>query len=343
MDSDDATGQAFEELEERWRTFWRASPSYNKEAVEKSNSAEVGEKFWVDVVLRNPLDTEVSLKDVTIRVREVGGQAADVSVPEGVELEKKPEISLAPKELRTVSRLRLHYVYVLPPHDTRESILGLFLHSRFACCVSGDDQHILRFSGLLPMEETLGVRGRRLNDTAAQRETATYASDVLMRVDVRKSGGRLNAELSATNEPMPALGVGEIRKLSVRITNVGSTGVRDLWAVFGESENAGLVWLDVAESSEGKQTSCSDPHSGVLTGRLAAFLADDLDSRAISPLITTPNSLSCPLPTHVPLEQIHGSELEPSQSFEIPLCLQAHLAKPLEVAILFVFRQVRSF
>lgn len=45
LDSDAATASALEDLEERWHGFWRASPSYNKETLEKSNSAKVGEKF----------------------------------------------------------------------------------------------------------------------------------------------------------------------------------------------------------------------------------------------------------------------------------------------------------
>ncbi|KAG8880663.1 hypothetical protein FRB97_000617 [Tulasnella sp. 331] len=297
VDSDAATSQALEDLEERWQSFWRASPSYNKEAVEKSNSAEVGEKFWVDVVLRNPLDTEVFLKDVTICVREVGGKVADVGVPNGVETETKPEITLASKELRTVSFF-----------IRASRVVSLEMTS---ICFG--------FLGLLPMEEPLGVRGRRLNDTAAQREAPVYASDVLMRVDVRRSGGRLHAEIS-TDQPVQPLGVGEVRNLSVRITNVGSTGVQDLWVVFGESQNAGLVWLDMDRTNE----------------------CDGVKSTALSPLFTTPNSLSSPPPTHVPLERMHGSELEPTQYFEIPLCLHPHLSKPLEVAILFVFRQDTS-
>lgn len=103
VDSDAATSQVLEELEERWKSFWRASPKQRKEALEKSNSAEVGEKFWVDVVLRNPLDTEISLTDVTLCVREVG-RSDDSDAPDGIEVESIPEISLNAKELRTVSR-----------------------------------------------------------------------------------------------------------------------------------------------------------------------------------------------------------------------------------------------
>ncbi|KAG8986225.1 hypothetical protein FRB93_005483 [Tulasnella sp. JGI-2019a] len=293
VDSDVATGQALEDLEERWQTFWRASSSYNKEALEKSNSAEVGEKFWVDVVLRNPLDTEISLKDVTIRVKEVGViNCNHADAPEGIEMEMKKEISLAAKELQTFSFF-----------IRASRVVSLELTS-----IS------FNFLGLLPMEETLGVRGRRLNDTAAQRETPAYASDVLMRIDVRKSGGRLHAELSSSaDHPATVLGVGEIKELTVRITNAGSTVVRDLWAVFGESENTGLVWLDTG-----------DP---------------DSDEDGLPSLITTPNSLLAPLPSHVPLERMHGSELGPDQSFDLPLYVQAHVAKPFDVAILFVFRQ----
>lgn len=100
VDSDEATEDALEILQDRWRTFWRTVPGNNKEPLEQSGSGEVGERFWVDVVLRNPLDTDLFLSDVTLKLREVG--KGDES-PEGVEVEVVPQISLNAKEQRTVS------------------------------------------------------------------------------------------------------------------------------------------------------------------------------------------------------------------------------------------------
>lgn len=102
VDLNERTQGTLEELEERWRTFWRAAPNNNKERLEKSGSGEVGEKLWVDIVVKNPLDTELTLSDATILVKEIGQSEGGDAIPEGVEIEVVPEISLGSKERRTV-------------------------------------------------------------------------------------------------------------------------------------------------------------------------------------------------------------------------------------------------
>jgi trafficking protein particle complex subunit 8 len=61
----------------------------------------ISEKFWVDLVLRNPLDSEVNLSNLTVVV-EVS-QAAYADPPDTfVELEIISDVILGARETRTV-------------------------------------------------------------------------------------------------------------------------------------------------------------------------------------------------------------------------------------------------
>lgn len=90
----------------------------------------------------------------------------------------------------------------------------------------------------MPVRESLGIRGRRLNDTMAQQRSVTHASDMFMRVDIKQSGGRLKVRVPRLPS---SLGLGELRSLSILVTNMGTTDISELWAVFGESSNGGCI------------------------------------------------------------------------------------------------------
>ncbi|KAG8910809.1 hypothetical protein FRC00_007502 [Tulasnella sp. 408] len=291
VDLNERTQGTLEELEERWRTFWRAAPDNNKERLEKSGSGEVGEKLWVDIVVKNPLDTELTLSDATILVKEIGQSEGGDEIPEGVEIEVVPEISLGSKERRTVS---------------------------FSICssrvVSLEVTHFsFKFHSLMPVRESLGIRGRRLNDTVAQQRSVTYASDVYMRIDVKQSGGRLKVRVPRLPS---SLGLGELRNLSILVMNTGTTDITELWAVLGESANGGCI-LPAIDST--KQT--EQPPS----------------------IVSSNNCLLSPEPIRIPLDRVHSSaSLRPGESFELPLLIQAHQLAPFELATLLVFRQDAS-
>jgi trafficking protein particle complex subunit 8 len=57
------------------------------------------ERFWVDVVLRNPLDAEVNLSNVTLVIKEDGSLASGESAVVDVEV---VDIVLSARETRTV-------------------------------------------------------------------------------------------------------------------------------------------------------------------------------------------------------------------------------------------------
>lgn len=69
----------------------------------------VTETFFVDLVLRNPLDVEVNLSNVTIVVEESRSDDPSTSKP-FLDVEVVEDIVLAPRESRTV---RLHYQFLL--------------------------------------------------------------------------------------------------------------------------------------------------------------------------------------------------------------------------------------
>ena len=60
------------------------------------------EIFWVDLVVKNPLDVEVALSALTIRVRD--GTSPD-AVPDFVEVERIDDVILGARDTRTVTIL----------------------------------------------------------------------------------------------------------------------------------------------------------------------------------------------------------------------------------------------
>ena len=61
------------------------------------------ETIWGDFVLKNPLQVDVELTDLTVVVKEVGKTQTDDDQEGLVEVEEIDKISLAPGEQRTVS------------------------------------------------------------------------------------------------------------------------------------------------------------------------------------------------------------------------------------------------
>ena len=62
------------------------------------------EIFWVDLVVKNPLDVEVALSALTIRVRDGTSPDAD-TVPDFVEVERIDDVILGARDTRTVTIL----------------------------------------------------------------------------------------------------------------------------------------------------------------------------------------------------------------------------------------------
>ncbi|KAG8754518.1 hypothetical protein FRC12_011167 [Ceratobasidium sp. 428] len=162
--------------------------------------------FWVELSMHNPLDAEVTLSDLTLKV---DAQGVDVTV------ESLSEVVLRPKETRL-----LH--------------MGLTAQTPGTLTVT----HITyTFLSLLPTTEPLTWRGTRLHATPQQRQGKIYAPDRTVRIEVLPRGARLEVELAEADSRVMCLG--ELRNAVMRVENPlvgGNAGVvRDVWIVMGEA------------------------------------------------------------------------------------------------------------
>lgn len=107
------------------------------------------------------------------------------------------------------------------------------------------------FLSLLPVTESLAVRGRRLHDTPHQRQNKVYAPDILLKVEVEDSGYRLHT--SFVDNRHLSLFQGECKHMDVRIHNSGKRSIDELWIV---SDSTAEVWVD-SGTPDGEGRSCS--------------------------------------------------------------------------------------
>ncbi|KAI6031618.1 ER-golgi trafficking TRAPP I complex 85 kDa subunit-domain-containing protein [Pisolithus microcarpus] len=200
----------WERMEETWRSFWKPR---GKEALEKSGKAVVGDSFWVEVVLYNPLDAEVTLANVTLIVEAQGHDCDWLS--RNVQVESIDEIALHAKENHPISlALRVSEASTIVITDLRYEFLGL-----------------------LPTKESLARRGRRLQDTLQQRLTPTYAPDIFIKAEIVDDNLELDVSF-ATTEPLVLL-EGEYRWVDMRLSNIGSRAISEVWLLAGPEDQIG--------------------------------------------------------------------------------------------------------
>lgn len=120
-----------------------------------------------------------------------------------------------------------------------------------------------KFFASIPCSEPLGTRGRRLNDTAAQRLDKTYAPDVFVEVETEECRQRLDASFVEDNQV--ALIQGERKRLELWINNTGVEDVNEVWMVSGP-EN--VVWIaKPADDEQGGETSAIEANEANLLFR----------------------------------------------------------------------------
>jgi trafficking protein particle complex subunit 8 len=160
---------------------------------------------------------------------------------------------------------------------------------------------------LLPCSEALSYRGRRLNDTTAQRQTPTYAPDVELKVDVAEASNKLLIKFS--NDDPLVLVEGEVKPLRLWFTNAGPKAVREVWVVTSPEDH---LWIGTSLSNEVTTTFDETFHSN--------------------------NSLSPELPRKVLL----GSNgfLLPGDSVELSVYLHAMDLGDQELCLLILYREV---
>lgn len=101
------------------------------------------------------------------------------------------------------------------------------------------------FLSLLPSSESLTSRGRRLHDTAAQRQKATYAPDVLIKVEVAEATHKLLVNF--IDDQRLVLAQGENKPMRLWFSNMGTNPVREVWMVAGPEDE---IWIGGDQESD---------------------------------------------------------------------------------------------
>ncbi|THH11203.1 hypothetical protein EW145_g824 [Phellinidium pouzarii] len=269
----------WEEREQQWRNFWRTKGS---QILESGRKAYVNECFWVDVTLSNPLNVAVTLDNLTLYVdngRDEEGLKNDV------EVEIIDEIYLNGKELRTIS---------------------IAVKSRSPCMLT-ISRISYAFLGLLPASESLAVRGRRLQDTALQRQKKIYAPDVHPKVQVETGQCRLAASITGAQSYI--LACGEQVRMSLQIENIGSEIVGDILLVHGQTDE---IWLEDGQNLSGNSFE----------------------------VITSVNCIRPPSPVHIPLKSLIGApSLRPGETVNAPFVFHAAELGTVGLHFMLVFRE----
>lgn len=194
--------------------------------------------FWVDVTLKNPLNVAVTLTGLTLSYE---SEKVSLGEQDRVEIEVIDEVYLNAKELRTV---RLPLDLSMKAKLTMYKV-SIEVKARCPCTISFP---LLSYSflDLLPTTESLAVRGRRLQDTALQRQTKMYAPDIIPKVDIEARKYRLAARFMDSGPY--TLATGEVIGMALRIENIGAGPIGQIWLVYGPMDE---LWVGDAEDHPG--------------------------------------------------------------------------------------------
>lgn len=165
-----------------------------------AQTVALGETFWVNIELANPLNTAVTITAFSVAFRDENGEEvkSNVATVEVVEL-----VELGPLVQRMVS---LAVVATQPCQLTCTSVRYLF-------------------EGKVAFQESLLQKGRRLNETKAQRTSVEpqYTPNDSLTVVVENPMPRLEATVKT---PVPSLGLGEEVEAVIVLENKGRVGLR---------------------------------------------------------------------------------------------------------------------
>ncbi|KAH8120206.1 ER-golgi trafficking TRAPP I complex 85 kDa subunit-domain-containing protein [Phellopilus nigrolimitatus] len=271
--------EKWEEREQQWRDFWKPR---GKHSLEAGGKAFVDEIFWVDITLSNPLNVAITLTDLTLIVD--NGKNEEGS-KDDVEVEVIDEIYLNAKELRNIP---------------------IAIKSRSPCSFK-ISRISYEFLGLLPASESLAVRGRRLQESALQRQSKMYAPDVLLKVQVEAAEHRLAAAFTDT-QPRN-LAHGEQATMSLQIENNGLRDIGEIWLVHGPSDE---IWLGENQNISGNSFET----------------------------ITSSNCIRSPSPISVPLQSLLGTPtLQPEETVDVPFVLHAAGTGFLDLHFMIIYRE----
>lgn len=276
------------------------------------------EPFWLSVTFQNPISAEITLTNVKPAIAGMNGAALaeDSSSSSSLEIETLPQITLPPKGQVVVS-------FRITSHSTANSTLSFTSIS-------------FNFLSLLPCTESLATKGKRLNDTPAQRLGAVYAPDVLVQIDVREAGARLASRFiapfemtdddddeddtktmrsgivgnSGTNQTnfeayQEEISVfdGEIRAETLVVKNIGIRAVSDAWLILPTD---GSVWIG-SDDEEDAENSNEVLHQ----------------------------SMKAPSPHH-----LSNLTLQPGETIDVPVVMRHTGEGASTISVLVVFRDV---
>ncbi|KJA29295.1 hypothetical protein HYPSUDRAFT_176107 [Hypholoma sublateritium FD-334 SS-4] len=271
--------------QDAWTTFSKGQGS--KATIAPSGKVSTDELFWMDLAMLNPLDAEINLTNVTLVITATDPSTS--ALPDDfVEVETIKEITLGPKASISVP------IALKSKRPVNLSVT----HAKYD------------FLGQLPILESLASRGRRLHDTALQRQQPTYAPDVLMQVKVVPSDHKLDVRSVDGAGPLVLL-QGQNKSTTLWLTNSGTYPINEVWMVSGADDE---IWMGSEEIFD--------------------------KSTTVTEIIQSSNSLKPADPHRISLGAPDESRvLQPGEHVELPFIIHAETAGGHELCLLFIFRE----
>jgi hypothetical protein len=184
-----------------------------------------------------------------------------------------------------------------------------------------------KFLGSIPCSEPLSARGRRLNDTAAQRQDKTYALDVSVEIETEERRQRLDASFVEDEEVL--LLQGERKGLELWINNTGVEDVNEIWMVSGSED---VVWIENTASERQAGESLTNKTNEI-----------NPVSGSSEEVFHSPNSVSNPTPSPIQIEDYTETRaLKPGGHFRLPIVYHADRVEDGNICLMFVYRLVRT-
>ena len=166
------------------------------------------------------------------------------------------------------------------------------------------------FLSLLPASESLASRGPRLQETAIQRQTAAYGSDLTINVEIEEASQKLLA--SFVDDSRLVMVQGECKSMSLWLSNAGTRNVDEVWMVAGAEDE---IWVDFHSNSAASSTKLLPTE-----------------------ILHSINSILPQQPFLIPLE----NSLLPGDSVEFSVTLHADQVSEHDLCLLFVFREAQN-
>ncbi|PWN44882.1 hypothetical protein IE81DRAFT_320856 [Ceraceosorus guamensis] len=171
-------------------------------APEERNVCQVDESFHIQVLVRNPLSTSLTLESARVGFESLQGEDIDAQC---VHVESIGKVELGPDESRLI---------VFEARSSKSQSLR-----------ANRVEYV--FAGAVPMSQRLHKRGKRLTATREQRVAPlpVYAPDESLAIHVLEAQPALSVQMTQIRD---VIGLGEEIEASLQITNTGSVELTEL-------------------------------------------------------------------------------------------------------------------